>query len=133
MTDTLRRYVLFQVPGWVLFGAAMVLAHRWEWLPGWGALALFGAWVLKDALMYPFFGFAYATERRSATERLIGMRGVVVQTLSPCGYVQVRGELWQAETAAGPIGEGDPVVVSGVRGMMLVVRAEESAGPSRVR
>lgn len=130
MTGTLRRYVLFQVPGWVLFGAAMGLAHRWEWLPGWGALALVGAWVLKDALMYPFFGFAYASERRSPTERLIGMRGVVMKTLSPCGYVKVRGELWQAETAARPIDEGEPVVVSGVRGMVLVVRADEPARPS---
>jgi membrane protein implicated in regulation of membrane protease activity len=125
MNGTLRRYLLFQVPGWIAAAIILAAAYEWGWLPGWGALALVAAWIAKDAVLYPWFGFAYAVEDRTPAERLVGTHGVAVDTLSREGYVKIRGELWRAraDPPDAPIEKRQRVVVVGADRMVLVVRA----------
>ena len=129
--STLTRYVLYQIPGWLLAVAAAVLLHRWVGLPAWGAAALVVAWTLKDAALYPFLRTAYQADSRRVIERLVGQRGVAVEPLAPRGYVRVRGELWLAEpiTADVEIPRGRQVTVDEVRGTTLLVRPTLS-GPT---
>jgi len=63
--------------------------------------------------------------RQSVTtgqEGLIGMRGEAMSEINPEGRVFVRGETWNARSAA-PVAKGKQVKVLGVQGMML--RVEE--------
>jgi membrane protein implicated in regulation of membrane protease activity len=73
----------------------------------------------------------WSGRRRAAVgvETLVGATAVVVTACRPVGQVRVAGELWRArcEDPAGP-GAGDDVVVTGVDGLTLTVKA---AGGSR--
>ncbi len=120
----LVRYLLYQIPGWVLALGAAILLYRWGVLPGWAGVLLVAGWMVKDAALYPLMRAAYETDTSSVIERLIGLRGVAVEPLAPQGYVRVRGELWRSEATAADqaIRPGHPVTVHAVRGTTLLVR-----------
>ncbi len=122
--STLHRYVLYQIPGWILAMFGAVLLHQVENFPMWACLGLVVGWAVKDALLYPFLRDAYETDSLTAIERLIGLNGVAVESLNPNGYIRVRGELWRAEPSpdTAVIGSGHVVRVDAVRGTILIVR-----------
>ena len=130
---TLRRYILYQVPGWLLCTAMAVILHRWAGLSEWIGLSLVVGWAAKDAALYPFLRHAYEPDAPSAIERLVGLAGITVEPLAPHGYIRVRGELWRAEPRAGAeIGPGHHVTVEAVRGTTLLVRPRGKTDPSLV-
>jgi len=76
-----------------------------------------------------FFAFAIgkalsAQRLQPATgmEGMIGRVGVVRRALDPVGTVLVEGELWQAESEAGPVAVGERVIITGYDGFRLRVR-----------
>lgn len=122
------RYALLQLPG--MFFAAVVLSM----LVSWGqisqklGLALFGLWVLKDAVMYPLTRIAYQPEGgRGGAKAMLGASGVVEEEIAPgaTGLVRIGPELWRAR-AAGELrlGRGIAVRVTDIDG--LVLRVEQA-------
>ncbi|HUP26899.1 MAG TPA: nodulation protein NfeD [Chloroflexia bacterium] len=78
-----------------------------------------------------FFFFAVikvfqARKRRPSTgrESLVGSIAQARTDLDPRGMVYVAGELWHAESTAGPVPLGVPVRVTGMEGLLLKVRPE---------
>lgn len=123
------KYVLVQVPGWVLVGAFLLwFWPQTEW-SHWIAVAGFAVWVIKDFLIYPFVRIAYE-KYRSPGDRLIGQQGIARESLAPQGYVDVAGELWRAQIVPEetPIPSGALVRVRGVSGLTLYVTREEQLG-----
>ncbi|MBI2089760.1 MAG: NfeD family protein [Deltaproteobacteria bacterium] len=122
------KYLLFQLPGWVLVGVILTGLRYWAGIPGWTALGLFLLWVAKDLVMYPLLRTAYESGVKTGAEQLIGTRGVAYNELSPRGYVRVRGELWQAEVRSSdpPVPPGSPVRVLAADGMTLIVKGEKA-------
>lgn len=54
-----------------------------------------------------------------------GLRALVVEPCDPSGLVRVQGEIWEAQSADGQlIPEGDSAIVTGRRGMVLLVDRE---------
>jgi membrane protein implicated in regulation of membrane protease activity len=125
----LRKYLLFQVPGWLIASIALIAAVHWEWITPPLAVAAFALWVLKDLLFYPLLRRAYEPDRTGA-ERLVGERGSAEGDLTPRGYVRVRGELWRAVTdsAEQPIASGTDVEVIRAERMELTVRPAARSG-----
>lgn len=118
------KYLLVQIPGWLLVALALGALRYWFDLPLWAVAGGFVLWVAKDLALYSWVRPSYEPgDERTGAERLIGARGVVRQTLDPAGYVHVRGELWRAETLPGapPIPAGVSVEVRGARGLTLLV------------
>lgn len=79
-----------------------------------------------------FFAFivakAMAIRRRPAAtgrENLLGAVAVVRRPLDPAGMVFLRGELWRAESAAGPVPAGARVRVVAAEGLRLRVEPLE--------
>jgi len=124
---TFARYLLLQIPGWVLTGLILLGLHHWLGLPLWLISGLFVGLVVKDFIWYPSMRTAYESNVRTGAEQLIGAQGVVQTELNPQGYVHVRGELWRAEVEhdATPIARGNPVRVQAARGLTLIVTADE--------
>ncbi len=126
----IRRYVLIQVPGIVLLMLALYLLRRWVQIPLWVAGAVVVLWVVKDIVLFPFVWRAYDKYDRGDADAMVGQRGTAEETLSPTGYVLVRGERWRAEVAEGhgSVAKGEGVRIRGLRGMTLLVEAERDEG-----
>ena len=87
-------------------------------------LILFGlelSWVLFAFEASP----EYQAVRNRDADGLIGTRGVVLAQCSPRGQIKLWGEVWQAESSDGsPIAVGETAVVTGSRGLVLLVARE---------
>lgn len=125
--SSLAKYLLVQIPGWILAAVVLGVLRRWIDLPAWGAAALFVAWVAKDLMLFPFLRPVYEARGRSGVERLIGVQGTAEERLAPSGYVRIGGELWRAEALQTdrPIPRGSRVRVQAVRGLTLLIQPEE--------
>jgi membrane protein implicated in regulation of membrane protease activity len=118
-----RRYLLFQVPGWIVAATLAAVSTHWPGLRWSTAVLLFAAWVAKDLALYRFVRHGYVPGDGEAHRSLLGARGVAEQPLAPTGWVRVRGELWRARLLPGatPVAKGSPVRVVAVDGMEIVV------------
>ena len=120
----LVRYTLLQLLGLALLTLILILVQQWVDLPSWIVWGSIAVWVAKDAILYPFVWRAYDQNRPQGANSMVGVRGIAKDRLAPSGYVQIRGELWNAEVMKGnpPIEKGESVQVRGVRGLTLLVQ-----------
>ncbi len=125
---TWTRYLLFQVPGWILSVVILLGLRYWIGLPLWIAIGAFSLWVIKDLVFYPLLRKAYESSPKTGVDQLVGLQGVAQEQIDPHGYIQVRGELWRAETEPGngPILAGSRVKVLAANGMTLIVAKEDT-------
>jgi membrane protein implicated in regulation of membrane protease activity len=123
---TLRRYLLFQVPGWLLAGGGLAAAVRWWELPEGWALAGFAAWLAKDAALYPIVRRAYEPDG-AAPHGPVGEHGVADTAVDEEGWVRIGPERWRARRAAdsAPIAPGARVRVVRLHGHELEVALGE--------
>lgn len=126
---TFRRYLLIQIPGWIL--AAVILAglRAWADIPFWVVAGLYAAYVIKDFVLYPFLRRAYEPSPEGPKDLLVGETAVATEPIHPNGFVRLRGELWMAELAPGvpEVPTGDVVRVVGVRDMTLIVAPQDDS------
>lgn len=92
----------FSVDIWVIGLAIVILA----------SLIIFIAYIFLPHLKKPATG----------AEGMIGMTGVVMETLNPEGMVKIKGELWSAESTDNMINRGEKIVVEKVNGLILLVK-----------
>jgi membrane protein implicated in regulation of membrane protease activity len=122
----LRRYLLFQLPGWLFVGAGVFSARQWWGLSIEWALVIAAAWVAKDVVLFPIVRRAYEPDG-SAPHGPIGAHGIADTAIDPEGWVRIGPERWRARRApagAGPIPAGAAVRIVGLRGHELVVEPE---------
>ncbi len=131
------RYLVFQLPGWLIASAVAVGLVRWfEVRPGIAGL-LFAAWVAKDFALYPFVRIAYGPGGGGPAEALVGAAARAEEPLAPEGWVRVGAELWRGRLADGASAPRGAILrVREVRGFTLLVEAEplgpgDAAGLSR--
>ncbi|MEJ2453652.1 MAG: nodulation protein NfeD [Candidatus Thiodiazotropha sp.] len=103
--------------------------------PGFGiSLPLIAAVAVSSALLLFFvMGMAIKSHRKpvvSGREELLSSVGQVIDDFSREGEVRVHGEIWQAHSES-PLLKGQKVIVTGRRGLTLVVAAlDEEEEPS---
>ena len=119
------RYTAFQIPGWIIASLGGWWIHRALEVPVWVAAGVLVAWVIKDYALYPFLRSAYELDHRLQIDRMIGEHGRATESLSPTGFIRVRGELWRAraDIEHQVVNLGDHVEVTRVDGTTLVVRS----------
>ena len=117
-----RMYLVANSPQWLLLALLAWTAHRVYDVPWWMGAGVVGLWILKDLLLFPVMRHYYRSV--PSERRIVGAEAVTLSRLNPRGFVRVRGEIWQAESAndaAGEIREGARVRVSDVRGLLVLV------------
>lgn len=124
---TFTRYMLFQLPGWVIAALVLMGLRQWTGLSLSGAIGIFVLWVAIDFALYPFLRRSYERNIRSGSERLIGERGTAKEWLRPEGYVQVQGHLWRAvaEPKDQPISPESPIRIISADGLTLTVTQDQ--------
>ena len=118
------KYLLFQIPGWIIAAAVLTALVHWEFLTKGIAVLCFFGWLLKDLLLYPFFRRAYEPGV-TGSARLVGSKGIAEGDLTPKGYIRVRGELWRAVASPADhvLRSGTEVEIIGAERMEVFVRA----------
>jgi membrane protein implicated in regulation of membrane protease activity len=126
---TFIRYLLFQIPGWLLLSLVLWLLVTWVIVPLWAGTVVFAAWVFKDLAVYPWVQRAYQIDEKTGTEKLIGAKAIAQERLDPEGYVKLNGELWKARVNSHQqsIPPQAIVKVQAARGMILIVEAVSGA------
>jgi len=122
---TVVRYVLLQIPGWLLVGIVLAALVHWLGVPRSIAAAVVALVIVKDVVLYPFVRSAYEGAVPTGAARMVGVVGRARDRLAPTGYVLVNGELWQARAAdcSHALEPGVAVRVRGVDGSILLVTA----------
>jgi membrane protein implicated in regulation of membrane protease activity len=119
---TALKYALVQLPSALLVTVVAFGLHLWAGLPGWLVWASVAAWIVKDILLFPTVRRAYEAGEIAPGSSMVGACGTARERLAPDGYVQMRGELWQAEVQGGkPVEAGQKVRVLRLRGLVLLV------------
>ncbi|MBN1191567.1 MAG: NfeD family protein [Dehalococcoidales bacterium] len=95
-------------------------------IPPWGIAIIMIAFAV-----YAFFVFRTGSRilRKTALPGytdMIGVTGIVTRHLNPGGFVNIKGELWEAEAENGDIETGTEVTVVGQKGLKLLVKARLS-------
>ncbi len=121
------KYLLFQIPGWIIAAAVLTALVHWEFLTKGIAVLCFFGWLLKDLLLYRFFRRAYEPGV-TGSARLVGSKGIAEGDLTPKGYIRVRGELWRAVASPADhvLRSGTEVEIIGAERMEVFVRALDS-------
>ena len=78
-----------------------------------------------SALFFLFIiGAGIKAQRRKAVtgvDALVGSIGEVINTLDPSGTIKVQNEIWNAESLAGVIGQGQKVRIKEMKNLKLYV------------
>lgn len=124
------KYSLFQVPEFILFIVILILLDRWLNIPGWIFWLFIIAWVIKDAVLFPFVRKAYEMNMEDDQTSMQGLKGFAKERLNPSGYVRVRGELWKARVPdeTRPIEKGERIKVCRIHGLTLIVTPDNEKG-----
>jgi membrane-bound serine protease (ClpP class) len=98
----------------------------------WRVVVLTVAAVVEVGEVYLWIRFLRRYRVTTGVEGLIGQRAEVTERCDPRGRVSVRGEIWNARSAA-VLEEGDSARIAAVEGLTLVVEAEGGTekGPER--
>jgi len=86
---------------------------------------VFGVVIVILAALITFIAYIFLPHLKkpvTGAEGMVGMTGVVVETLNPEGMVRIRGELWSAESTDNMIDRGEKIVVEKVNGLNLLVK-----------
>jgi membrane protein implicated in regulation of membrane protease activity len=123
--------MLLQVPGWLIGALLLYGAYLQDYISANVALALFGAWVVLEVLLYPVMRIAYEVSDPDPAAALLGRVGVVARAVDPPGpggsgadgYVRLGPELWRARSSpeCDSMPPGARVTVRGVEGLVLTV------------
>jgi membrane-bound ClpP family serine protease len=63
----------------------------------------------------------------TGSEGMVGLKGTVIEPLTPVGVVRVEDEYWKAKSVGGNIAAGEEVEILGLNGLTLMVKLETSS------
>jgi membrane-bound serine protease (ClpP class) len=103
----------------------LYLLPRWNiHLPLFLLATIMALWLLYAVLTYRA-GTRALDRKQEHTAGLVGLKGEVVEALTPMGMVRMRGELWSAHAIEGSIAVGVKVEVLEQTGLKLLVKRAE--------
>ena len=113
------KYLLYLIDE-ILIGGFLIALLYYFCITLWISLSILVIY-LAIVLVITYFHLPQFKQPATGNEGIIGKKGVVVDTLDPEGTVQIRGELWHAESLNGAIQKQENVIVQHVDGLQLFV------------
>ncbi|MDX1634257.1 MAG: NfeD family protein [Marinobacter sp.] len=123
--STAVKYILLQIPAAVLVALLLIFLHREGWVDLTWTLVVMAGWLLKDALLYPFYRRALEGAPPQGMAALVGETATCLTPVDRRGLVRLRGEHWQARSVDGDtLAVGRRVRVVSHQGRVLLVKPE---------
>jgi membrane protein implicated in regulation of membrane protease activity len=117
--NTIRRYILFQIPELVLTIIILFIIKYFYDYPSWIIVLVILLSLLKDAVLFRFTWKSYVVHKKEDYAGVKGKHGVAQGDFSKRGLVRVNGELWKVEVNR-PVKKGDKLVITNVKGLLLI-------------
>jgi membrane-bound serine protease (ClpP class) len=89
------------------------------------------AWAVVGTMLFVFTTVALKKQATIGLPSMIGAKGRVTSRLAPEGMVNIKGELWTAQSNEGTIDEGEDVIILSQDGLKLIVRKAVKNNPTR--
>jgi membrane protein implicated in regulation of membrane protease activity len=124
---TKKAYLMFNIATGLPTGAVLAAIFLWLlplWginIPIWGIILLIVVFVIYEIITFRLGWRALKRKPSISLKAIVGCCGKATTPLTPKGYVQVQGELWQALCSDRDIDEGDDIVVLEVNRLTLRV------------
>ena len=125
----------FTITRLILAVASMALEQAaiwavWYWLlPALGiqlhvgvVIGVMVGWGVIGTFIFIFTTSILKKQQTIGQTSMIGAAGKAVGSLTPEGMVKIRGELWGAISEGGNIAAGEGIIVTGEKGLKLMVR-----------
>jgi len=119
--DTVKRYILFQIPELIITLLVLIIIRHFYEFPFWIIIVVMIGSVLKDVVMFHYTWTAYIVHSPDDYANVKGKTCVAVEDFEKKGMVRINAELWKARTDY-PVQKGDKLVVENVKGLELFVR-----------
>jgi membrane-bound serine protease (ClpP class) len=129
-----RSYTVLAIATTLLEEAALVAVVLWLLpraainIPLWGLILMMIALGVYGYITYRLGMKALVKKPMISPD--IGSRGRTTTTISPKGYVRIKGELWQASSSS-TIDAGEEITVVGMEGMTLLISPIEKDNHTR--
>jgi len=94
-------------------------------------IAVMVGWAIFAVLDFWFVTHILKKQALVGLPTMIGSKGKVVSPLTPDGLVNIKSELWGAESTEGDIAKDEAVTVTGQEGLKLIVRRVVADKPRR--
>jgi membrane-bound serine protease (ClpP class) len=88
-------------------------------------IVIMAAWAVIGTMLFIFTTVTLKKQATIGLPSMIGTKGKVASRLAPEGMVNIKGELWTAQSSEGTIGEGEDVIILSQDGLKLIVRKAE--------
>jgi membrane protein implicated in regulation of membrane protease activity len=117
------KYILLQIPSLIVFALILFLVRQWLVVSYHLLWVLIGVWVGKDIILFPFLWRYYDSRHSPDHFQMVGRKGLALTRLNPDGYVQIKGERWQAAISNDetPIEKDERIRVETINGLKLQV------------
>jgi membrane protein implicated in regulation of membrane protease activity len=117
--ETIRRYVLFQIPELTLTIFVLYFIKYFYNYPSWIIWLVVFLSILKDVLMFKFTWKAYAVYKKEDHAGVKGKFCVAKEDIVKKGLVSLNGELWKAQVN-NPVKKGESLIIRDVKGLLLI-------------
>ena len=121
--ETVRRYILFQIPELALTILILFLIRYFFDYPLWILWLIVFFSIVKDVFLFRFTWKSYVVHKKEDYAGVKGRTCIAQEDITKRGLVKLNGELWKAEVSA-PVSKGDVMIVTDVKGLLLMAQKE---------
>ena len=119
--DTLKRYILFQIPELLITIFALIIIRYFFIFPLWIVFVVVAGAIIKDIILFHYTWTAYITHNADDYINIIGKLCVAVENFEKKGLVRLNGELWKA-TSDKPVQKDEVLIIIKITGLELFVK-----------
>jgi membrane-bound ClpP family serine protease len=94
-------------------------------------IVVMAAWAVIGTMLFIFTTIALKKQATVGLPSMVGSKGKAASRLAPEGMVNIRGELWTAQSNEGAINEGENIVVVSQDSLKLFVRRADNSSTTR--
>jgi len=119
--ETVRRYILFQIPELSLTILILFIIRYFFDYPLWILWLIVFFSIVKDFILFRFTWKSYVVHKKEDYAGVKGKKCIAQEDILKRGLVKLNGELWKVEVDA-PVRKGDALIVTDVQGLLLLAK-----------
>ena len=121
--ETIRRYILFQLPELALTVFVLYFIKYFYDYPGWIIVVVIFLSILKEVFMFKYTWKSYVAHKKEDYAGVKGKECVARENFAKKGLVTLNGELWQARVSS-PVKKGESLIIRDIKGLILIAEKQ---------